>query len=55
MQLDENSVTGTRVGEVHGIDIDREARINALLAADSTLRYSAETGKFYKIVTTNTD
>ncbi len=50
MQLNENSVTGTRVGEVHGIDIEREARITALLAADSSLRYSAETGKFYKLI-----
>ena len=50
MQLNENTVTGTRVGEVHGIDIEREARISSLLAADSSLRYSAETGKFYKLI-----
>ncbi len=50
MNLNENSVTGTRVGEVHGIDVEREARITALLAADSSLRYSAETGKFYKLI-----
>ncbi len=54
MQLNENSVTGTRVGEVHGIDVEREARITSLLAADSSLRYSAETGKFYKLVNSNT-
>ena len=50
MQLSENSVTGTRVGEVHGIDIEREARIASLLAADSSLRYSAETNQFYKVL-----
>ncbi len=38
-----------------GTDIEREQRISSLLAADSSLRYNAETGKFYKIVTTNTD
>ncbi len=41
---DENSVNGTVVGSVIGTDADREARITALLAADSTLRYNAETG-----------
>ena len=55
MQLNENSVTGTRVGEVHGIDVEREARITSLLAADSSLRYNVETGKFYKVVNTSTD
>ncbi len=47
---DENSVNGTVVGSVIGTDADRDARITALLAADSTLRYNAETGKFYKLV-----
>ena len=50
MQLNENSLTGTRVGEVHGIDVEREARISALLAADTSLRYNVETGSFYKLV-----
>ncbi len=55
LQLNENTTTGTTVGTVLGTDIEREARIAALLSADDTLRYSAETGKFYKVVTTNTD
>ena len=54
LQLNENSVTGTRVGEVHGTDIEREAKIASLLAADSTLHYSAETGKFYKLGSSQT-
>ncbi len=47
--VNENAVDGTVIGAVNGFDIDREARITQLLAADSTLRYSAETGKFYKL------
>ncbi|MEZ6135354.1 MAG: LamG-like jellyroll fold domain-containing protein [Pirellulaceae bacterium] len=50
----ENASSGSVVGSVTGIDIDREARITSLLAADPTLRYSAETGKFYKLVTAGT-
>ncbi len=52
LTVNENSTAGTIVGDVYGTDLDREARIAALLSADSNLRYSAETGKFYKVVTT---
>ncbi len=55
LRLDENSVTGTVVGSIYGTDADREARITQLLAADTSLRYNAESNKFYKVVTTNTD
>ncbi len=48
--VNEDTTTGTVIGNVDGTDIEREARITALLAADSTLRYSAETGKFYKLI-----
>ncbi len=48
--VDESASNGTIVGGIFGTDADREARITSLLAADSTLRYSAETGKFYKLV-----
>ncbi len=50
LQLNENSTTGTTVGSVYGTDIEREARIASLLSADANLRYSAETGKFYKLM-----
>ncbi|MFK7916177.1 MAG: DUF4347 domain-containing protein, partial [Pseudomonadales bacterium] len=46
--LDENSVAGTVVGQVSGIDAERSAQIASLLAADPDLRYNAETDKFYK-------
>ena len=36
-----------------GVDAEREAQIASLLAADPNLRYSAETGKFYKLVATD--
>ena len=51
----ENSVAGTVVGTVNGYDIDREARITQLLAADPTLVYSAENGKFYRAQPHNLD
>ncbi len=50
LRLDENSVTGTVVGQIQGLDVEREARISALLAADTSLRYNAETNKFYKLI-----
>ena len=50
LAVNENSVDGTIIGNVSGLDIDREARITQLLAADPTLRYSAETGSFYRAV-----
>ena len=50
LQLNENSTTGTRVGSVDATDIERDARIAALLSADSSLRYSAETQQFYKVI-----
>ncbi|MCA9189323.1 MAG: cadherin domain-containing protein, partial [Planctomycetales bacterium] len=52
LRVTENALDGTVVGSVSGIDIDREAKITQLLAADPNLRYSAETGKFYKLVST---
>ncbi|MEZ6035661.1 MAG: LamG-like jellyroll fold domain-containing protein [Planctomycetaceae bacterium] len=52
LQVIENASSGSVVGSVTGTDIDREANITSLLAADPTLRYSAETGKFYKLVST---
>ena len=48
--VDENAIDGTMVGSVSGIDAEREALIASLLAADPDLRYSAESGKFYKVV-----
>jgi len=53
--VDENAVDGTVVGSVSGVDPQREARISALLTADTDLRYSAETAKFYKTVSTVAD
>ncbi|MFK7855487.1 MAG: DUF4347 domain-containing protein, partial [Granulosicoccus sp.] len=50
LSLEENAAIGTVVGEVSGIDAQREAQITTLLSLDSDLRYSAETGKFYKLV-----
>ncbi len=54
LSVEENATNGTVVGGIYGTDADREAKITALLAADSTLRYSHETGKFYKVVSTGT-
>ncbi len=50
LATNENTTTGTVIGNVDGTDNEREARIAALLNADSSLRYSAETGKFYKLI-----
>ncbi|MDX1930867.1 MAG: VCBS domain-containing protein [Pirellulaceae bacterium] len=50
LATNENATTGTVIGNVDGTDIEREARITALLAADPSLRYNAETGSFYKYV-----
>ena len=47
--VNENAIDGTVVGQVYGVDAEREAQIASLLAADPDLRYSAETGKFYKL------
>ncbi len=52
LAIDEDVANGTIVGTIYGTDADREARITRLLAADSDLRYSEITGKFYKVVTT---
>ncbi|WP_233214590.1 LamG-like jellyroll fold domain-containing protein [Rhodopirellula bahusiensis] len=49
LAIDENTISGSVVGSVSGQDAEREARIASLLAADANLRYSAETGKFYKL------
>ncbi|MCP5441413.1 MAG: DUF4347 domain-containing protein, partial [Chromatiaceae bacterium] len=54
-ELNENALTGTAVGSIYGTDAEREARINALLAADANLTYSEMTGKFYKTVNSLTD
>ncbi|WP_197171301.1 VCBS domain-containing protein [Novipirellula aureliae] len=48
--IDENTLNGSVVGSVSGVDAERAAKISSLLAAESDLRYSEETGKFYKIV-----
>ncbi|EMI18983.1 Pentaxin, partial [Rhodopirellula maiorica SM1] len=50
--LDENADTGTVVGSVYASDDERDVKIASLLAADPTLIYSAETGKFYKTIST---
>jgi hypothetical protein len=52
--INEGSASGAIVGAIYGTDIDREARISQLLAADSSLWFNAETGKFYKVVSTTT-
>ncbi|MCA9048746.1 MAG: cadherin domain-containing protein, partial [Planctomycetaceae bacterium] len=54
LQVTENAIDGTVVGSVSGIDVDREAKITQLLTANPSLRYSAETGKFYKVVSSAT-
>ncbi|MGB7346548.1 MAG: LamG-like jellyroll fold domain-containing protein, partial [Pirellulaceae bacterium] len=51
--VDENALDGTVVGQVYGVDAEREARIASLLAADPDLHYNAETGKFYKAFDTS--
>lgn len=50
--MNENAATGTVVGSITALSDDRQARIDALLAADATLTYSAQTDKFYKRDTT---
>ncbi|XZE33950.1 cadherin domain-containing protein [Pirellulaceae bacterium SH501] len=50
LRLQENAIAGTVVGGVYGFDIEREARISQLLSADSSLRFNAQTGSFYKVV-----
>ena len=50
--VDENAIDGTVVGSVGADDAEREAQIASLLAADPDLRYSPETGKFYKLTST---
>ena len=50
LSVSEDATNGTAVGTVMGTDAERTAKINALLAADSTLRYSAETNQFYRFV-----
>lgn len=53
LAVDENAINGTVVGNLYGVDTERNARIAALLAADPNLTYSAETGSFYKFVNSN--
>jgi len=43
----ENAQNGTVVGSVSGIDPEREAEINSILAANPNVVFSADTGKFY--------
>ena len=50
LRVAENAANGTVVGTLAGTDAERDALIASLLAADSELSYSAETGKFYKAV-----
>ncbi|MCB1759934.1 MAG: DUF4347 domain-containing protein, partial [Gammaproteobacteria bacterium] len=50
LSVDENALDGTEIGTLVGTDAQREALIAALLAADPDMSYSAETGKFYKLV-----
>jgi len=52
---DERANNGTVVGQIAGIDAEREAQIASLLADDPELAYSAETGKFYKTVLSSAD
>jgi hypothetical protein len=49
--VDENSLDGTIVGQLTGIDPERQAQIAALLSADSELVYDAQADKFYKAFT----
>ncbi|MEM6471421.1 MAG: LamG-like jellyroll fold domain-containing protein, partial [Planctomycetota bacterium] len=51
--IDENAIDGSVIGSVAGNDLEREQQIQTLLDADPNLRYSAETGKFYQLVTTS--
>jgi uncharacterized delta-60 repeat protein len=53
--LDENAPDGTIVGQVAGVDAERDAQIASLLAANPNLHYRAETGKFYEYVDTGMD
>lgn len=53
LSTSETTANGTVIGRVEGTDIDREAAISAVLATDSRLRYSAETGKFYRLTPGN--
>ncbi|MEL6106198.1 MAG: LamG-like jellyroll fold domain-containing protein [Planctomycetota bacterium] len=53
--VDENALDGTVVGTITGVDATRDAAIASLLAADTELVYSAETGKFYRGYTTWVD
>ena len=48
--IDENAASGSEVGTVYGVDVEREALIASLLVGDADLRYSSETGKFYKVI-----
>jgi len=54
-QVRENAVNGTVVGTVSGIDPERELAVNAILAANPTMVYSAETGKFYSYIDSGKD
>lgn len=49
-RVNEQASNGTVLGRVSGTDPERVAEIAALFAADPELRFSAETGKFYKPV-----
>jgi hypothetical protein len=52
LAVDEHVAAGTVVGTLGGQDAQREQHIASLLAGDATLRYSAETGQFYRVVST---
>lgn len=51
----EDAANGTHVATVHGVDAEREAVIASLLANDDELVYSAESGKFYRVVSAPVD
>lgn len=55
LSVDEDVANGTVVGVVEGTDAERDALIGSLLAGDSDLFYSAESGKFYKAISTGVD
>ncbi|MBB3207905.1 CSLREA domain-containing protein, partial [Rhodopirellula rubra] len=52
LSVNENAAQGTVIGFIDGSDLERTAKISSLLAADADLRYSAETGKFHKLIST---
>ena len=50
-RVHENPADGTIIGALEAVDAERDAKIASYLSSDPALRYSAETGKFYKLWT----